>query len=117
MKDFIASFFLKNFNIMIFYALINLVYNSLYFKFPYAIQLDNNNIFVIHQEGVTICNENFTESIERVITFCGNERITTDETLSKITSVKGDDHLICLINDKIYIFDLYGNFLNKTEEL
>ena len=62
MKDFIASFFLKKFNIMIFYALINLVYNSLYFKFPYAIQLDNNNIFVIHQEGVTICNEDFTES-------------------------------------------------------
>ena len=60
--------------------------------------------FLWHQEGVTICNENFTESEERVITFCENERITSDETLAKVTSVKWNAHLICLINDKIYIF-------------
>ena len=117
MRDFIDSFFLKKFNIIIFYTLIKLVYNGLYFKFPYAIKLDNNKTFVIHQEGVTICNENFTESIERVITFCENERITSDKTLAKVTSVKGNAHLICLINDKIYIFAQNGRFLNKTEEL
>ena len=118
MKDFIDySFFLKKITIIIFYTLLKLVYSGLYFNYPYAIKLDNNKIFVIHQEGVTICNENFTESEERVITFCENERITSDETLAKVTSVKGNAHLICLINDKIYIFAKNGRFLNKTEEL
>ena len=45
------------------------------------------------------------------------KRFVPKETLSKVTSVKGFNHLICLINDKIYIFAQNGRFLNKTEEL
>jgi len=68
-------------------------------QFPYAFKLNNKNILVIHQLGVTICDETFTESIKRVVTFSESEKITTDAALSRIASVKADNFIICLIND------------------
>ena len=107
----------ENFSLIILSILINSSFSYLAFKYPYAFKLNNKNIFVIHQLGVTICNHNFTESISRVVTFSETEKITTDEALSKVTSIYEDNYIICLINDKIYIFDEEGNFLQKSNDI
>ena len=49
-------------------------------------------------------------------TFSDSEKITTDAALSKISSVKADEYVICLINDMIYVFDQEGNFKKKSED-
>ena len=105
------------FEIILFILLINSSLSYLAFKFPYAFKLNNKNIFVIHSLGITICDETFTETIKRVLSFSDSEKITTDRALSRITSVQGDEYIICLINDRIYIFDLEGNLLKKNDEL
>ena len=103
--------------LFIFIFLIDSVSSYLAFKFPYAFKLNNKNIFVIHQLGVTLCDDTFTESIDRVITFSESEKIKTDEALSKVTSVIANDYVICLINDRIYIFDEDGYLLKKNDIL
>ena len=42
---------------------------SISFIYPNSVTLKNGNIFVIHKEGVTICNSDFSEIIKNVITF------------------------------------------------
>ena len=105
------------FEIFLFILLINSSFSYLAFKYPYAFKLNNKNIFVIHSLGITICDETFTVSIKRVLTFSDSEKIITDTALSKITSVQEDEYIICLINDIIYIFDVDGNLLKKSDEL
>ena len=105
----------KFFNLIILISLINSSYSYLSFRYPYAIKLNNKNIFVIHELGVTICDKTFTESIDRVITFSESEQINTDAALSKVTSVITSSYVICLINNKIYIFNEEGYFLKKSD--
>ena len=106
----------KLFFSVIFIILIKFSSSYLAFQFPYAFKLNNRNILVIHQLGVTICDETFTESIKRVVTFSDSEKITNDTSLSKVSSVKADEYVICLINDMIYVFDQEGNFKKKSED-
>ena len=102
---------------IIFITLINSANSYLAFKYPHAFKLNNRNIFVIHELGITICDETFTESIDRVVTFSESEQINSDSALSKVTSVNADYYIICLINDKIYIFNEEGYFLRKSSNL
>ena len=105
------------FNCIFFLTLIKTTLSYLSFRFPYAFKLNNKNIFVINQLGVHICNSNFTNIINQAVTFSDSEQITTDEALSKVTSIYEDNYIICLINDKIYIFDEEGNFLQKSNDI
>ena len=105
----------KIFSIIILITLLNSSCSYLAFKYPYAIKLNNKNIFVIHELGITICDETFTESIDRVVTFSESEQINSDTALSKVTSVITSDYVLCLINDKIYIFNEEGYFLKKSD--
>ena len=105
----------KIFLSIILITLINSSYSYLAFKYPYAFKLNNKNIFVIHELGITICDQTFTQSIDRVVTFSDSEKINTDSALSKVTSVIADNYIICLINDKIYIFNEEGYFLKKSD--
>ena len=88
----------KIFFLLIFILSIDFSFSYLEFKFPYAFKLENKNIFVIHQLGVSICNKNYTEIISNQVTFSNSEKIATDEALSKITLVSAQGYyLICLI--------------------
>ena len=108
----------KIFFLLIFILSIDFSFSYLEFKFPYAFKLENKNIFVIHQLGVSICNKNYTEIISNQVTFSNSEKIATDEALSKITLVSAQGYyLICLISDKIYIFDRDGYFLKKSTSI
>ena len=108
---------IKAFNCIFFLTLIKATLSYLSFKFPFAFKLNNKNIFVINQLGVHICNHDYTKVINQVVTFSDSEKITTDEALSKVSSIYEDNYIICLINDKIYIFDDEGNFLKKSSDI
>ena len=110
--------------VLIYFVLFSLLFLSksaetfLSFKYPYAITIKDEKILVIHQDGVTICNPNLTSVIKQEITFEGTEKINTEESLSKVTTLYekqyGDEYIIALINDYIYIFDEDGNFKYKS---
>ena len=83
------------------------------FKYPYAFKLSNNKIFVIHQLGISICDETFT-SASLVETFSEADKIKSNAALSKVTSIFCQSYyIICLINDKIYIFKPNGALEKK----
>ena len=84
---------------------------SLYFVYPTATTLIDGNIFIIHKTGITICDSSFTEKIRDEVTFIDNEKIESEEELSKITISKYDDgYIICLIINKLYFFNQNGEF-------
>ena len=109
----ISNFFI--FIYFIFNIIINRISSSVSFKYPYCFYLSNENIFVIHEKGITICDHLFNETIEEVVTFSKNDTIQIND-LSKITTVFEDNYIFCLIKNKIYIFNDKGKLLfhNKT---
>ena len=112
MKDLSYSFAL-----FILLGLISSAFGAIAFEYPYAFKLANKNIFVIHKKGISITDPDFTTVTKRLMTFSGTERITTDEDYGKIThTIEKDEHIICIIKDKIYVFDTEGNLLDKTTE-
>ena len=98
----------KIFQIFLLATLLIFSFSSLSFKYPYSMKLSNGNIFVIHQNGATICNENFTEIIEDTYYFNETQKIKTDEEFSKIELVSGGGHIIVIIHDHIYFFNSFG---------
>ena len=84
------------------------------FKYPYAITIKDRNIFVIHQDGVTICDPKLKTIVRKEIIFEDSEKINSDGSLSKVTSLYENGYIIILINDYIYIFDEEGNLKFKS---
>ena len=81
------------------------------FTFPNAITLKNGNIFIIHKNGVSICNSSYSEIIEEVYVFGNTEKISDEEDLSKVAIRQFEDgYILCAIINKIYIFDSNGQF-------
>ena len=93
-------------------AVIKLSITHISFINPYAIALSDGKLLVIHRYGVSICNSQVTEIIDTIISFTGDEEISTEEALSKITAVSENGYIFCIINDKTYIFDENGNLLS-----
>ena len=118
MKDMGYSPKRKLFFLFILLGLIQSAFGALAFEFPYAFKLPNNQIFVIHKKGITITDKDFKTVVRREITFTGSERITTDEDYTKIThTMEHGEHLICIIKDLIFVFDINGNFLKQINTL
>jgi hypothetical protein len=86
-------------------------------KFPFSIILSNDNIFIIHQDGVSIYNSGLSNLISDEIIFNDSEKINSEYSLSKITVSQFDNgYIIALINDKIYFFDYKGSLIYKSTE-
>ena len=105
----------KAFFLFSFLALITKVIGPLAFEYPYAFKLANKSIMVIHKKGITITDPTFTTAQGRLMTFKGTDRITTDKDYIKITHANElYKHIVCIIKDRIFVFDKNGNFLNRT---
>ena len=95
-------------------------------KNPRAINLSNNKILVIHQDGIDIYDPNFNYLMQNINNFSENEKIDIFEKAAKIQiarfSEDDDGYIISIINDQIYIFDSEGNkmilngTINKSEK-
>ena len=97
--------------IIISFQLLNKVNSYVHFTYPYGITLSNQNVFIVHQLGIDIINLLFTKIIKNVLTFSEDEKIKTENELSKIEIKYKDGYILSLINDKIYIFNNTGDFL------
>ena len=109
------SFFLVNeklFLIFIFFHVFHLI-KSTSFDYPYYLTLSNNNIFLIHYEGIDIYDSSFNK-IKQIIPFSGNEEMT-EEIFAKIELKYDNDFILSIINDKIYIFNNEGKFYIKVK--
>ena len=85
---------------------------SISFIYPNSVTLKNGNIFVIHKEGVTICNSDFSEIINNVITFDENKKIDTEDKLSRVSIAQFDDgYIVSIIINKIYFFNIEGEII------
>ena len=107
---------MQNFKIRIFQLILIIIlihFSSSYFIFNYStsIKLYTSNIFVIHQLGVSFCNENLTDIISDEVVFDESSRIESEEDLSKVELVVGESNIICLIKNRIHIFNDEGHVL------
>ena len=103
----------KRFNTLFLLLLIPSI-QTISFKYPTAIVLKNDNIFVVHSQGIDIC-DSLLQTNQRKLTF-DNE--ITEEDLSKITLSKySNDKFLLLIINYLYVFDENGNELASKEVL
>ena len=103
----------KLFLIFLFFHMYHLI-KSTSFDYPYYLTLSNNNIFLIHYEGIDIYDSSFNK-IKQIIQFSGYEEMT-EEIFTKIELKYDNDFILSIINDKIYIFNNEGYFLYKSED-
>ena len=118
MKRKIFIFHLNFFFIIIIISDLSYIQNEITFINPTSIDLLNGNLFIIHKYGIDICDTLLTKIINTPLTFSEEDQIATTYNLSKVIITKFDDgYVICLINDKIYIFDNEGKFLYHSERI
>ena len=76
------------FKIIIFFSIFqkyNLISSFLY---PKAIKLVNENIFIIHKQGIDIYDSSITNKIKSIITFREEDKIKNNDIYNKITISK-----------------------------
>jgi len=109
----ILSLNAKLFMIFLFFHIFQIVISTT-FDYPYNLTLSNDNIFLIHYTGVDIYDSSFNK-IRQILQFSGDEEIT-EEIFGKIELKYGFEHILSIINDRIYIFNNEGEFLYKSED-
>ena len=107
-----------------YFLIIVLVFNilivdsKLKFKYPTAITLANKNIFVIEENGIHICNPDFSSITKTIESFNTEEdKISNTDKLSTVIVHRRDDYIISLINYKAYFFETNGEYIYNTEKL
>ena len=91
-------------------------------KFTKSITLLNGNIFIIHQNGISIYNSSLNGLIENITYFSEDLLINNHSQLDKVTISRFNEtnygYIISIINNIIYIFDYKGKMLkNDTTQI
>ena len=84
------------------------IFSSLSFSFPNAVTLINENYFVIHKYGISICDSSFSKIINNITISTSTELISNENDLYKID--------IKMFQDG-YIFDYNGNKIYTSNSL
>ena len=86
------------------------IFSSLSFSFPNAVTLIDENYFVIHKYGISICDSSFSKIISNITISTNTELISNENDLYKIEiKMFQNGYILSVIFDKIYIFDYNGN--------
>ena len=113
----------ENFSFLLYsFIIIYIVTSSNVFAFPFynvqSAELANEQKLIIHRFGIDIVDKDFNQVIRNEITFSSEEQISSADKMKNVIIKKFEDgYLICLINDRTYIFDNLGNFLSKRENI
>ena len=108
--------------IYIFFSLliILLILSHKTFSFPYynlqSTNLTDGSYLFVHKYGIDIVNYNLTRVI-KVIVFSEEEQIKVDDMKNIIIKQFEDGYIICLIIEKIYIFNKSGHLRYKSEKI
>ena len=112
----------KLFTIISFFLLFGLIFkqsreSDLDLSFPFATFLSNDNIFVIHKDGVSIYDSTFSNLISDEIVFSSSNIIQDEYYYRMVTISKFEDGtIISIINNKIYIFDYKGSLIFESSQ-
>ena len=103
------------FLVILFYFKIKKTYSALSFSYPIAITLVTNNILVIEKNGIYICDYNVTKILNATFNFTNEEdKIKSEEDLSKVVIKRRSKIILGLINYKIFIFNPKGELLYNS---
>ena len=105
-------------SIFLIFLLVNIFkkIKSLYFNYPTAITLNNGNIFIIHENGFTICNSLYSHIISYPYNFTSSEKINDEIDLSHVTISQFEDgYIFCIVIKQIFIFNSIGEFKQKEQ--
>ena len=92
--------------------------STLSFTYPTAVTLQNGNIFVIHQTGISICDPSYSTIIEDIYVFPSGKQISAPDILSRVSiSQFLDGYIVSAIIDKIYIFNSEGKLETTSTSL
>ena len=105
-----------------FFLIIYIIPSLNVFAFPFynvqSAELSNGQRLLVHKFGIDIVDKDYNQVIRNEIIFTDEEQISTADKLNNVIIKKFEDgYIICLINDKTYIFDNLGNFLSKKENI
>ena len=89
-------------------------------SFPFinlqSAELKNGNYLMVHQYGVDICDKDLKQVLRKEVVFSAEERISTPQKMQYVIIKSFEDgYLVCLIINKVYIFDDVGQLLSKIE--
>jgi len=97
------SFLLLNEKLLIiflFFHTFHALNSTLYYNYPYYLTLSNDNIFIIYYAGIEIYDSSLNK-ISQIIQFPVDEEMS-EEIFSKIELKYDHEHILSIINDKIY---------------
>ena len=110
----------KNFiNLFLLLLYTNLLLKTFSYPF-YNLQstlLKNTDFIFVHKYGVDIVDYDLTGIQRTEIEFTEEERITVDKMKDVIIEQFDDGYVICLLNDRIYIFNDEGHFQYKSDKI
>lgn len=92
------------------------IYSSLSFEYPTAITLPNGNILVAEKNGIFLCNSIFSVIISTEVNFTSDDQIKSVDDLSKVILKRELGFIFCLVNFKLYMFNLEGRNVFKSED-
>ena len=69
--------------------------NSISYINPIATTLSNNNLLIIHKEGISICDKDFNQIRELFVFTTVDEQITTDNLSKVIISKFNEEYIFC----------------------
>ena len=107
-------------NLILFSSLFGKYFSEITYKYLKAITLLNGNIFMINENGIDIYDPSLSTKITGVLAFDKDEKIIYDDlSLITFTSFTESDngYIICIINNKIYIFDKEGTSKYISQEI
>ena len=93
------------------------IFSSLSFEYPTAITLPNGNILVVEKNGIFLCNSIFSTIINIEVNFTDDDKIQSVNDLSKVILKRELNYIFCLVNYKLYMFNLEGRKLFIIEKL
>ena len=106
-------------NFLILCSIIQKINSVLSFIYPQATTLSNDNILVIEQNGIYICDSTFNTIVKTLHTFSEEDKITTESKLSKTIIKKSSNEILIFSNYKLFIIDTYNGDLlyNSNDKL
>ena len=85
-------------------------------KYPQSSTLKNNNTLVVEENGIYICDSNFSQIIKTLYEFSEEDKITSLQKLSRTIITKSSYATVILNNYKVYVLNTTtGELLYNSE--
>ena len=90
--------------------------SALSLKYPQSSTLKNNNTLVVEENGIYICDSNFSQIIKTLYNFSEEDKITSLQKLSRTIISKSSYATVILNNYKVYVLNTTtGELLYNSE--